>query len=155
MGRITLTLDTDQLSSGGEDIKQLAEDIQAFINILHHASPDYVEAGNILQAQLDEQMKQIKHTDPRVEMKKKFREIFDSANVGKGEFSAWDIDEHHGDEPVPGYWDAWDNFMNQVGEAMGPICYAGHVLKRKFNEADQYYGWVDECIDYYEEHWEF
>lgn len=56
MSRIVLTLDTEQFSGGAEDLKQLAEGIQAFLNILHNASPDYCEAGNLLQRQLDEQL---------------------------------------------------------------------------------------------------
>lgn len=56
MSCIVLTLDTEQFSGGAEDLKQLAEGIQAFINILRNASPDYCEAGSLLQRQLDEQL---------------------------------------------------------------------------------------------------
>lgn len=159
MGRITFTLDTDMFSSGADNFEQLIRDIQAFINILSHASPDYYEAGLQLQRQLDEQVKEhdasTKEIDPVEQMKKKFCEIFDAANVGKGQFSAWDVDEHHGDEPVPGYWDAWDEFLSSIGGAPMLVAYAGVKLRRKFEAANQYYGWIDECIDYYEENWKF
>ena len=153
MDSLTFTINLNDLNDP-EHPEEALNDIKLIIKLLQNANPNYYLIGNMLDEQLT---KQLTHSqvDPVVEMKKKFWEIFDAANVGKGQFSAWDVDEHHGDEPVPGYFDAWDNFMNQVGEAMGPICYAGHILKRKFSEAGQYYGWVDECIDYYEKNWEF
>jgi hypothetical protein len=157
MSRIVLTFDTDQFSACAEDIEQLAKDIQAFINILCNASPDYVEAGNLLQRQLDEQMKKLTEDkpdprSPKEKMQEKFCDIFDEANLG---FTAWDLNERHGDDPVPGLFDAWDNFLNQIGEAMGPMCYAAWTLSCKFKQAGYKSDWIDACITYYEENWEF
>ena len=46
------------------------------------------------------------------------------------------------------------NFYKQIGEAMGPVSYAGYELRRYFkeNEPDNvsYQDWVDDCIYYYE-----
>lgn len=157
MDSITLTISLKDLDACDGDFDQLVSDIQAFINILHHASPDYVEAGNILQRQLNEQIEQHKEETltpltPTGQMHMEWDKIFDGAGLG---FTAWDLHERHGDEPCPGYWDAWDNFYHQIGEAMGPVCYAGYKLKMKFIEAGQYADWVDACIDYYEKNWEF
>lgn len=46
-------------------------------------------------------------------------------------------------------------FYSQIGEAMGPVSYAGFELRRYFkeNEPDNvaYQDWVDDCIYYYEQ----
>lgn len=154
MDSLTFTIKLKDLGACKGDFDQVVEAIQNFINILHCASLDYYLAGDVLQKQLDDQVKQHKEEvpDPVYQMRSKFCEIFDKADLG---FTAWDLGERHGDEPVPGYWDAWDNFLHQIGEAMGPVCYAGYKLKMKFIEAGQYADWVDECIDYYEKNWEF
>lgn len=138
MGCITLTLDTEQFSSGGEDIKQLAEDIQAFINILHHASPDYVEAGNILQRQLDEQVQAYeKEVDPR----EKFREKLDEMCPYKLEATSL---AH-----------LYAELKSEIGEAMGPVSYAAYRLATKLEEANLSCVWVWDFVKYYEEHWKF
>lgn len=155
MDSITLTISSKDLDNCNFD--QLVNDIQAFINILHHASPDYVEAGAILQKQLDEQVKKQKEelSDPRTpkeKMQEKFCDIFDEANLG---LTAWDMNEHHGDEPVPGFWNAWDNFLQQVGEAMGPMCYAAWTLSAVFYKAGFKTDWINTCVSYYESNWRF
>lgn len=64
MDNLTFTIDTSELDN--TDFNQLTNDIQAFINILHHASPDFTTVGIILQKQLDEQVKKHKEeADPR------------------------------------------------------------------------------------------
>lgn len=154
MDSLTFTIKLKDLDACEGDFDQVVEAIQNFINILHCASPDYYLAGDVLQKQLDEQVKQHKEDTgtPACKMRMEWDRIFDEAKLG---FTAWDMHEQHGDEPVPEYWDAWDNFYHQIGEAMGPVCYAGYKLKMKFIEAGQYADWVDECIDYYEKNWEF
>lgn len=152
MGCITLTFDTDQFSSGGEDIAQLASDIQAFINILHHASPDYIEAGNILQKQLDEQMK--KHEEEGLNPKEKMQHYLDCVcpiSVNDEVASA-------------GFWEHYNDLRNCIGEAMGPVSYAAFSLARYIEkqrvpaykkEHDFGTDWVWNFVNYYEEHWEF
>lgn len=64
MDNLTFTIDTSELDN--TDFNQLTNDIQAFINILHHASPDFTTVGIILQKQLDEQVKKHEEeADPR------------------------------------------------------------------------------------------
>ena len=154
MDSLTFTINLKDLDACDGDFDQVVSDIQAFLNILHRSSPDYYLAGDILQKQLDKQVEQYKEETltPTGKMRMEWDRIFDEAKLG---FTAWDVHEQHGDEPVLGYWDAWDNFYNQIGEAMGPVCYAGYKLKMKFIEAGQYPDWVDECIDYYEKNWKF
>jgi len=152
MGCITLVLDTDQFSSGADDIEQLAEDIQAFINILHHTSPDYIEAGNLLQRQLDEQMQKFKDnkSDPKEEMQK----YLDSVCPIK-------VD---GEVASAGFWKYYNELRKSIGEATGPVSYAAFKLARYIEEQDipaytkehdAGTKWVWDFVKYYEEHWEF
>lgn len=159
MDSLTFTINLKDLNDpdNEDELKSIIGDMQLLIKFLMNANPNYYLIGNMLNEQLDEQMKQVKEetVDPRTpkeKMQEKFCDIFDEASLGH---TAWDMNERHGDEPCPGYWDAWDNFLHQIGEAMGPVCYAGYKLKMKFIEAGQYADWVDECIDYYEKNWKF
>ena len=155
MDSLTFTISTKDLDSTG--FKQLVSDIQLFLNILLRANPDYVEAGNILQKQLDEQVKKHKEelSDPRTPkemMQEKFYDIFDEAGFS---FTVWDMNGRHGDEPVPGFFDAWDNFFAQIGEAMGPMCYAAWRLSAVFHRAGFNTDWINDCVSYYESNWKF
>ena len=155
MDSLTFTISTKDLKSAG--FEQLVSDIQLFLNILLRANPDYIEAGNILQKQLDEQVKKHKEelSDPRTPeeiMREKFYDIFNEANLG---YTAYYMNEHHGDEPVPGFFDAWDNFFAQIGEAMGPMCYAAWMLSDVFHKAGLETDWINACVSYYENNWEF
>lgn len=141
MGCITLVLDTDQFSSGADDIEQLAEDIQAFINILHHAGPDYIEAGNLLQRQLEDQMEKLrdKSNDPKEKMQKYLDNI------------APDIIDGRVADLNALYFD----LRNSIGEAMGPVSYAAYTLATKLKDLGQPSEWVWDFVKYYEDHWEF
>ena len=120
MGCLTFVLNTDDFSAGGEDIKQLAKDIQAFINILHHASPDYVEAGNILQRQLDEQMKKDRPADPKEQMQKYLDSVCPLSTEQ--------------DIASAGFWQCYDDLRKSIGEAMGPVSYAAFKLANYIEE---------------------
>ena len=154
MGRIVLTLDTDQFSSGAEDFEQLAEDIQAFINILHHTSPDYVEAGDILQGQLDEQVNKYREeTDPRTP-KEKMQTYLDSV-------CPISLDD---EIASAGFWQRYNDLRNCIGDAMGPVSYAAFDLARYIEEQDlpaykkehdAGTKWVWDFVKYYEKNWEF
>ena len=155
MGCITLTLDTDDFSSGSEDLEQLAKDIQAFINILHNASPDYVEAGDILQRQLDEQIKKLTEDkpDPR-SPKEKMQEYLDSVcPIGIPDEIA-----------SAGFWQCYGDLRKSIGEAMGPVSYAAFKLAKYIEEQthpaykeehDAGTKWIWDFVKYYEENWEF
>ena len=156
MDSLTFTISTKDLNSTG--FKQLVSDIQLFLNILLRANPDYVEAGNILQKQLDEQVKKHKeelpdHRTPKEIMREKFCDIFDEANLG---CTAHDMNEHHGSEAMsPMCYAAWDNFLRHIGEAMGPMCYAAWTLSTVFHRAGFNTDWINACVSYYESNWEF
>lgn len=156
MNSLTFTIDFKDINDPDEP-QQVIDDLKLLFRFLMNANPNYYLVGNMLYDQLDNQTKhhEKETVDPRTpkeKMQEKFCDIFDEANLGH---TAWDMNERHGDEPCPGYWDAWDNFLSQIGEAMGPVCYAAYKLKMKFIEAGQYGDWVDECIDYYEKNWKF
>ena len=141
MDSLTFTINLKDLDACDGDFDQLVSDIQAFINILHHASPDYVEAGNILQTQLDEQVKKYKEeTDPRERFRKKL------------------------DEMCPFIMDAMQDkdlknlyagLKSEIGEAMGPISYAAYKLVQELCKHDCAINWVWDFVKYYEEHWQF
>lgn len=141
MDSITLTINLKDLDACDGDFDQLVSDIQAFINILHHASPDYVEAGSILQKQLDEQVKKHKETivivDPVEAMRKKL------------------------DEMCPYKLEATDllhlyaELKSEIGEAMGPVSYAAYRLATKLKEANLSSIWVWDFVKYYEKNWKF
>ena len=153
MDSLTFTINFKDINDPDEP-QQVVDDLKLLFRFLMNANPNYYLVGNMLNEQLDKQVKEHKEKvlTPAGKMYMEWDRIFDEADLG---FTAWDMHEQHGDEPVPGYWDAWDNFYHQIGEAMGPVCYAGYRLKKKFIEAGQYADWVDECIDYYEKNWKF
>lgn len=153
MDSLTFTINFKDINDPDEP-QQVVDDLKLLFRFLMNANPNYYLVGNMLNEQLDKQVEQHKEETltPTGKMCVEWDRIFDEADLG---FSSWDMHERHGDEPVPDYWDAWDNFYHQIGEAMGPVCYAGYKLKQKFAEADQYNCWVDECIDYYERNWKF
>ena len=156
MDSLTFTISTKDLNSSG--FEQLVSDVQLFLNILRRANPDYVKAGNILQKQLDEQVKKHKEelSDPRTPkeiMQEKFCDIFDEANLG---CTAYDMNEHHGSEAMgPMCYAAWDNFLRHIGETMGPMCYAAWTLSTVFHHAGLNTDWINDCVSYYESNWEF
>ena len=142
MDSITLTISLKDLDACDGDFDQLVSDIQAFINILHHASPDYVEAGNILQKQLDEQVKKHKEeTDPREKFLKKLDDYRPIVIDGSD----------------PNLSALYRELCNSIGEAMGPVCYAAFELVKYLEEQNFASGtrWVWDFVNYYKENWKF
>lgn len=142
MDSLTFTISLKDLDACEGDFDQLVDDIQAFINILHHASPDYVEAGNILQTQLDEQVKKHKEeTDPRKEFLQKLDDYRPIVIDGSD----------------PNLSALYRELCNNIGEAMGPISYAAYKLVKYLEEQhfDSGTRWVWDFVDYYEENWKF
>lgn len=138
MDSLTFTINLKDLDACDGDFDQVVSDIQAFLNILHHTSPDYCLAGGILQKQLDEQVKKHKEeTDPC----EKFREKLDEMCPYKLE--ATDLAHLYAD------------LKSEIGEAMGPVSYAAYALATKLDEANLSCKWVWDFVKYYEEHWEF
>ena len=87
---------------------------------------------------------------PEEKMQEKFCDIFDEAKLG---VTAFDMNERHGDEPVPGFFGAWDEFLSSIGGAPMVVAYAGVKLRRKFEAAGKLTWWIDICVDYYDAHW--
>ena len=142
MDSLTFTISLKDLDACDNNFDQLVDDIQAFINILHHANPNYAEAGNILQTQLDEQAK--KHKEETTDPREKFRERLDM-------LCPYDMETI----PVTELKDLYAVLKSQIGEAMGPVCYTAHKLIRALKSHDCYADWVSAFVDYYEENWEF
>lgn len=149
MDSLTFTINLKDLNDPAAPESSL-DDIKTIIKFLQNANPNYYLIGNLLDEQLN---KQLAHpqVNPIQQMQEKFCDIFDGANLGH---TAWDMNERHGDEPVPGYFDAWDEFLNSVGGAPMVVAYKGVKLRDKFRTAGQAYYWIDECVDYYDKNWE-
>lgn len=154
MDSLTFTISLKDLDACDGDFDQLVSDIQAFINILHHASPDYVEAGSILQAQLDEQVKKYKkETEEVVDPKEQMQKYLDSV-------CPLDV---NGDIASAGFWKCYDELRKSIGEAMA-VSYAAFTLAKYIEEQnlpaykkehDAGTKWVWDFVKYYEEHWKF
>lgn len=151
MDSLTFTISLKDLDVCSDDFDEVVNDIQAFINILHRASPDYYLAGDILQKQLDEQVKKHKEeTDPREQMQK----YLDTVCPVKV----------NGEVASTGFWERYNTLRSCIGEAMGPVSYAAFILARYIEgqnlpaykkEHDAGTKWVWDFVKYYEDHWEF
>lgn len=53
-----------------------------------------------------------------------------------------------------GIRDLVDNFYAQIGEAMGPVCYAGFQLTQALKNKNLSTDWVSNCIQYYQDNWD-
>lgn len=140
MDSITLTISLKDLDACDGDFDQLVDDIQAFINILHHASPDYVEAGNILQKQLDEQVNKHKEeTDPREKFLKKLDDYRPIVIDGSD----------------PNLSSLYRDLCNSIGGAPRLVVYAAFKLVQYLEEQNFASGtrWVWDFVNYYEENY--
>lgn len=141
MDSLTFTINIKDLDACDGDFDQVVSDIQAFINILHHASPDYVEAGDILQKQLDEQVK--KHKEETADPKEQMQKYLDSIAPDIIDGRVADLNALYCD------------LRSSIGEAMGPVSYAAYTLATKLKDLGQQSEWVWDFVKYYEENWEF
>ena len=142
MDSLTFTISLKDLDACDGDFDQVVEAIQNFINILHCASPDYYLAGDVLQKQLDEQVKQHKETpvDPREEFCNKLDKLCPYI------MSAMQDEELK---------NLYSELRNQIGEAMGPVSYAAYKLVQGLSKYDYSVSWVWDFVKYYEENWKF
>lgn len=152
MDSLTFTINLKDLDACDGDFDQVVSDIQAFINILHRSSPDYYLAGDVLQKQLDEQVK--KHKEETADPKEQMRKYLDSV-------CPLSID---GELASAGFWKYYDELRESIGKAMGPVSYAAFDLARYIEEQnlpaykkehDAGTKWVWDFVKYYEDHWEF
>lgn len=155
MDSLTFTINLKDLDACDGDFDQVVSDIQAFINILHHASPDYVEAGDILQRQLDKQIE---------EHKKEIEEVIDPKERMQKYLDSVCPISTDGEIASAGFWKYYDGLRKSIGEAMGPVSYAAFTLAKYIEEQnlpaykkehDAGTKWVWDFVKYYEEHWEF
>ena len=142
MDSLTFTISLKDLDACDGDFDQVVEAIQNFINILHCSSPDYYLAGDVLQKQLDEQVK--KHEETPVDPCEKFRDKLDK--LCPYMMAAMQDEELK---------NLYAELRNQIGEAMGPVAYAAYTLVSRLKETGLACEWVWDFVKYYEENWEF
>ena len=141
--KYTFTIDTDNLNDP-DDAEGTVKDLQLLFKVLSNANPNYYLIGNMLNEQLTHQLEQDKHKD-------KYQKMIDKWDKLWLNMSGYAI---YTDANIP--YDLKQkikNFYDQIGEAMGPVCYAGYQVRVSTDDID-IHKWLDECIKYYEEHWE-
>lgn len=136
------TINTDNLNDP-DSIEEAVADFKLLIRFLQRANPNYYLLGNLLDEQLEQQLEQIKSEDPKQQMIAKWDELWVKYN---GE----DFTQHCLADNVRR---KVDNFYSQIGEAMGPVCYAAWQVCSVSNDRDVH-AWINDCVKYYEEHWE-
>lgn len=139
------TINTDNLNDP-DSIEEAVADFKVLIRFLQRANPNYYLIGNMLDEQLKQQLEQDKREDPKQQMIAKWNELWLKVSGYSKEYtSVIDITEDTKQKIK--------NFYDQIGEAMGPVCYAGYQVRTSTN-ANNIGMWVVNCIEYYEEHWE-
>lgn len=139
-------IDTNELNdSNPESIKQTIEDFKMIIQVLCNANPDYYIIGGMLKEQMDKQANQFM-PDPKQDMIMQWDMILERdcfCNSREDYVSLHD-----------GIRDRVDNFYAQIGEAMGPVCYAGYLLMQELKKHNLSTDWVGNCIQYYQDNWD-
>ncbi|MBR6135007.1 MAG: hypothetical protein IKQ22_00775 [Clostridia bacterium] len=142
-------IDTSHLNdSNPESIEQTIQDFQMIIQVLCNANPDYYIIGGMLKEQMDKQVKQFK-PDPKHDMIMQWDMILERDCMCNSRDEYLGI--HHGD----GIPERVDNFYAQIGEAMGPVSYAGFQLTQALKNSGLSTDWVTNCIQYYQDNWDF
>lgn len=132
--------------SNPESIEQTVKDFKMLIQFLCNSNPDYYIIGGMLKEQMDKQLKQF-ISDPKQNMIMQWNVILER-----------DCNSH--DEYLELYQDNCilervNNFYAQIGEAMGPVCYAGFLLIQELKKHNLSTEWVENCITYYQDNWDF
>ena len=142
-------IDTKELNDSNPDsIEQTIKDFQMIIQVLCNANPDYYIIGGMLKEQMDKQVKQFIAPDPKHDMILQWDMILERECdcVSRNDY----IQLHDSGE-IP---TRVDNFYNQIGEAMGPVCYAGYLLMQELKKEGLSTEWVSKCIEYYQDNWD-
>lgn len=143
MDSLTFTINLKDLNNpdNEDELKSIVGDMQLLIKFLMNANPNYYLIGNMLNDQLDEQMKQVKKevVDPKIQM----QEYLDS------------IEPDIIDGCIPDLNALYCNLRKNIGEAMGPVSYAAYSLVSKLEELGQSSKWVWDFVKYYEKNWKF
>lgn len=141
-----LEIDTSQLNdSNPESIEQTIKDFQLLIQFLCNTNPDYYIIGGMIKEQLE---KQVNRIDPKRDMIMQWDMILerDCMCNSRDEY----LGLHH-DNGIP---ELVDNFYAQIGEAMGPVSYAGFQLTQALKNSNLSTDWVSNCIQYYQDNWD-
>jgi hypothetical protein len=136
-------IDTRRLNdSNPESIEQTVKDFQMLIQFLCNANPDYYIIGEMLKEQME---KQVSKMDPKQDMIKQWEMILerDTDSLSREDY----VSLHDGIR------DLVDQFFNQIGEAMGPVSYAGFQLTQALKNKGLSTDWVSNCIQYYQDNW--
>lgn len=139
-------IDTDELNdSDPESIKQTVKDFQMLIQFLCNSNPDYYIIGGMLKEQMD---KQVNKMNPKQDMIMQWDMILerDCMCNSRDEY----LGLHH-DNGIP---ELVDNFYAQIGEATGPVSYAGFQLTQALKNKGLSTDWVSNCIQYYQDNWD-
>lgn len=141
-------IDTSQLNDSNPDsIEQTVKDFKCLIQFLCNANPDYYIIGEMLKEQMNKQVTQyLLATDPKQDMIRQWEMILERDAA---------CDSREGYVSIHNVRDLVDNFFDQIGEAMGPVCYAGYQLMQELKKLGISTEWVENCIAYYQDNWDF
>ena len=116
--------------------------IKGFLEVYHSSSSaqSYDEAAFIL-----EQMKNVPSTDNEGNF------IEDQRELCKLQWLEYEQEFKRGYMYSVEQKQARDNFFAQIGEALGPVCYAAWKFKQSFEKSTNT-DWIDKCIKYYEKY---
>lgn len=136
-------IDTSKLNdSNPESIEQTIKDFQMIIQVLCNSNPDYYIIGGMLKEQLE---KQVWKMDPKQDMIMQWEVILERYTEQSREDYVSTYD---------GIRDLVDQFFDNIGEAMGPVCYAGYLLMQELKKRGLSTEWVETCITYYQNNWD-
>ena len=136
-------IDTDKLNDPDLDaVEQTVKDFQVLIQFLCNSNPDYYVIGGMLKDQLEAQVNKL---NPKQDMITQWETILEinTAKSRENYVSTYD-----------GIRDLVDQFFDNIGEAMGPVCYAGYLLIQELKAKQLSYDWVSKCIQYYQDNWD-
>lgn len=138
-------INTDKLNySDPESIEQTIKDFQMLIQFLCNSNSDYYIIGEMLKEQME---KQVNKLDPKQDMITQWDMILERDT---GALSREAYCGLHNCNDIPRLV---TNFYAQIGEAMGPVCYAGILLIQALKAENMDTDWVHDCIKYYENNW--
>ncbi|MBR6135548.1 MAG: hypothetical protein IKQ22_03590 [Clostridia bacterium] len=130
--------------NGGADDHEAARNLGKFLDECYW--PPYLDMLQSIMDQIDGQIKQLT-LDPKRDMITQWDMILERdcmCNSREDYVSLHD-----------GIRDHVDNFYAQIGEAMGPVSYAGFQLTQALKNKNLSTDWVSNCIQYYQDNWDF
>lgn len=141
--KYTFTIDTDNLNDV-DNPEEAVKDLQLLFKVLINSNPNYYLIGGMLNEQLEQQLKQ---ANPKQQMIAKWDELWFKVTGYSTKYT--EVTSSHISNELK---QKIKDFYDQIGEAMGPICYAGYQVYTSTDDTDIGI-WIESCIKYYEEHW--